>query len=297
MIIYTYEGVKIEIIVDLHSHTTFSDGDLDPSKLVKLAHDSGLRALSVTDHDTIDGLDIVERECAKRGLKFIPGIEFTSKLDLPDIELHVLGYGFDRGEESLLKMLDEAKNNANEYCEKVCSMLESYGWVIDRSTLESVSGIPTRHDIAQSVVNKGMSNFDFHNQWLSETSPHTIEMKKFPAAETIKAIHNAGGIAICAHLLRTLDMYHDMHMLPFVTESLVNYGVDGFEVFYGNSSIEQIGTMFNISKAKDLLMTGGSDYHGPGRTGRCMLGRYNIQGHGFDQRELVRFLEKDITPP
>lgn len=252
--------------------------------------------MSITDHDTIGGLDIVERECTKRGLTFIPGIEFTSELDFPDIELHILGYGFDKEEEALLRMMDEAKSNADEYCERVCSMLESYEWTIDREALGHISGIPTRHDIAQSVVNKGMSNYDFHNQWLAETSPHAIEMKKFPAAQTIKAIHAAGGIAICAHLLRTLEMYERMDMLSFVAETLINFGVDGFEVFYGKSSKEHVDTMFNISEANGLLMTGGSDYHGPERTGRCPLGKYNIYGPGFDQKELIRFLEKEILP-
>lgn len=252
--------------------------------------------MSITDHDTIGGLDIVERECAKRGLTFIPGIELTSELEFPDIELHILGYGFDREEEALLRMMDEAKSNADEYCENVCSMLESHGWIIDREALEQISGIPTRHDIAQSVVNKGMSNYDFHYEWLAETSPYAIEMKKFPAAQTIKAIHQAGGIAICAHLLRTLEMYERMDMLSFVAGTLINCGVDGFEVFYGKSSIEHIETMFNISEANGLLMTGGSDYHGPERTGRCPLGKYNVHGPGFDQKELIRFLEKEIMP-
>ena len=265
---------------------------MDPAKVVKLAHESGLRALSVTDHDTVEGLDIVEKECARRNLAFIPGIEFTSRLDLPEIELHILGYGFDRKEEAFLRMMDEAKRNADEYCEKVCSMLESHEWIIDRQALEKVSGIPTRHDIAQSVLNKGMNNYDFHNKWLAETSPHSIEMKKFPADETIKAIHEAGGIAVCAHLLRTLEMYDEMKLLPFVAGSLIDYGVDGFEVFYGNSSKEQVETMSNISRSNELLMTGGSDFHGPGRTGRCLLGRYNVYGQGFDQRDLIRFLEK-----
>jgi predicted metal-dependent phosphoesterase TrpH len=292
LIYRTYEGVKIDIIVDLHSHTTFSDGDLDPAKLVKLAHESGLRALSVTDHDTVEGLDIVEKECVRRDLTFIPGIEFTSKLDLPEIELHILGYGFDREEETFLRMMDEAKHNADDYCEKACSMLESHEWIIDHHALEKISGIPTRHDITQSVINKGMNNYEFHNKWLAETSPYSIDMKKFPAAEIIKAIHEAGGIAVCAHLLRTLEMYDEMKLLPVVTRSLIDYGLDGFEVFYGNSSKEQVQTMFNISGSNELMMTGGSDFHGPERTGRCLLGKYNVQGHRFDQRDLIRFLEK-----
>lgn len=287
----THEGVTIDIIIDLHSHTTFSDGDMDPAKLVKLAHDSGLRALSVTDHDTIGGMDIAQKECDKRGLTFIPGIEFTSKSEIPEIELHILGYGFDRENETFNRMLEEAKRNADEYCEKVCQMLESHGWIIDRQTLENVSGIPTRHDIASAVLNKNMSNYEFHHKWLAETSQHAIDMKKFPADRTIKVIHDAGGIAICAHLLRTLEMFGVMEMLPMVAGSLLEHGIDGFEVFYGNSSGEHIDTMFNISRENDLLMTGGSDFHGPGRSGRCLLGKYTTRGREFDQKELLRTIK------
>ncbi|MDW7732273.1 MAG: PHP domain-containing protein [Methanolobus sp.] len=279
-------------MVDLHAHTTFSDGDLKPEELVKYAFDVGLKALSVTDHDTVEGLDIAEKECANRGLKFIPGIEFTSKLDTPQIELHILGYGFDREEAYLLKKTDEAKNNAIDYSKKVCSMLESHDWEIDYSVLENARGIITKHDVCTSVIKENMSNYDFHNRWLAETSPFYVETEKFSALDTIRTIHKAGGKAICAHLLRTLDMYDSMPMLPFVAESLINAGIDGFEVFYGNSTKEQVGIMYDIAGQHGLLMTGGSDFHGHERTGRCSLGEYEIHGMDFDQWGLIESLER-----
>ncbi|WP_406658068.1 PHP domain-containing protein [Methanolobus sp. ZRKC2] len=276
----------------MHTHTTFSDGDLEPAELVKYTLNVGLKALSITDHDTVEGLDIAEKECANRGLKFIPGIEFTSKLDIPQIELHILGYGFDREDPYLLKKTDEARNNAIDYSKKVCSMLESHDWIIDYSMLEDARGIITKHDICTSVIKGDMSNYDFHNQWLAETSPFYVEIKKFSARETIRTIHKAGGKAICAHLLRTLDLYDSMPMLPFVAESLIQNGIDGFEVFYGNSTKEQVDIMYGISDQHNLLITGGSDFHGQDRTARCSLGKYNTHDMYFDQRALIESLER-----
>ncbi|TGC08511.1 PHP domain-containing protein [Methanolobus halotolerans] len=289
------EGAKIKTIVDLHAHTTFSDGDLKPAELVRYAFDVGLKALSVTDHDTIEGLEAAEKECARKGIKFIPGIEFTSKLDTPRIELHILGYGFDKDDAYLLKKTDEARNNAIEYSRKVCTVLESHDWAIDYPVLENARGIITKHDICTSVIKEDMSNYDFHNQWLAENSPFYVEIEKFPTQETIRTIHKAGGKAVCAHLLRTLDMYDSMPMLPFVAESLVRHGIDGFEVFYGNSTRQQVETMYDICKKHNLLMTGGSDFHGPGRTGRCSLGEYNIHGIDFDQHKLIESLGRKTS--
>jgi len=259
------------------------------------ASEVGLKALSITDHDTVEGLDIAEKECADRGIEFIPGIEFTTKLDTPQMELHILGYGFDRKDTELLKKTDEARNNAFKYAKKVCSMLESYDWTIDYSVLENASGILTKHDICTSVIKGNISNYEFHNEWLGENSRFYVEIEKFKAEEAIRTIHQAGGKAICAHLLRSLDMFDSMHMLPTVAGSLIHGGVDGFEVFYGNSTKTQIEMMYDICRENDLLMTGGSDFHGHERKGRCSLGGYNTHGISYNQQGLLDVLTRKKT--
>jgi hypothetical protein len=261
--------------VDLHTHTCYSDGDLDPEELVKLAKSKGIKILSITDHDTVDGLDEARRECEKQNITLIPGIEFTTETEYSGIEVHILGYNFDPEDSGLLKMTDHAKQNAREYCRKVCYALESYGMEIDYSSLENTKGIITKHDISLSVVDKNMSNYDFHNMWLTESSPLDIVMEKFPAKKVIKTIHKAGGKAICAHILRTLEQCNRLPLLPFMSESLIISGLDGFEVFYATSSKDQVRTMYELCSAQGLIMTGGSDFHGIKRTGRCQLGEYS----------------------
>nr|WP_274377655.1 PHP domain-containing protein [Methanolobus vulcani] len=259
----------------MHTHTCYSDGDLDPEELVKLAKNKGIKILSITDHDTVEGLSEARWECDKQKITLIPGIEFTTETEHSGIEIHILGYNFDPDDNKLLRMTDHAKQNAKNYCTKVCSALESHDIEIDYSFMENTKGIITKHDVALSVINKEMSNYNFHNMWLSEDSPLDITMEKFPAKKAIRTIHKAGGKAVCAHILRTLEQCNRLSLLPYMSESLIRCGLDGFEVFYANSSKDQIRTMYELCSAQGLIMTGGSDFHGINRTGRCQLGDYN----------------------
>ncbi len=286
---YANEGGNIGNIADLHTHTCYSDGDLLPEEVVKLSKIKGLKALSITDHDTVDGLGYARRECEKQNVMFIPGIEFTAETEYSGIEVHILGYNINPEDYELLKMTDHAKENAKDYCQKVCSALESYDWEIDYSLIGNTKGIITKHDITLSVVNKNMSNYDFHNNWLSDTSPVNIIMQKFPAKKVIRTIHRAGGKAVCAHILRTLEQTNDLPLLPYMSESLIRCGLDGFEVFYAKSSKKKVHMMYDLCSKQGLLMTGGSDFHGIGRIGRCQLGEYNTYSK-FKVRELLEQL-------
>lgn len=281
-------------IADFHTHTCYSDGDLLPGELVRLARTKGLKTLSITDHDTVEGLFFAEKECNKQNIRFIPGIEFSTETEFTDLEVHILGYGIDPQDSGLLRMTDHAKENAKDYCFKVCSNLESHGWDIDHSVIDNAMGIITKHDITKAVTNKETSNYDFHNIWLSEESILDVTMQRFPAKKAIRTIHRAGGKAICAHLPRTLEQSNGLPLLPYVAGSLISDGLDGFEVFYANSSKEQISTMYEMCVKQELMMTGGSDFHGPDRTKRCQLGEYNSNSM-FKQQELFEQLTESVA--
>lgn len=252
--------------------------------------------MSITDHDTVDGIEAAGKECEKQKIRFIPGIEFTTETEFPGIEIHILGYGFDPEDDNILEITDQAKINARHYCRQVCSRLESFGWEMDYSLIENTRGIITKHDITRSVCNKKISNYDFHNKWLSENSPLDVVMQKFPAKKVIKTIQKAGGKAICAHIMRTLEQTNDLPLLTYISESLIRSGLDGFEVFYANSNRKQVNLMFDLCSKKELIMTGGSDFHGPGRTGRCQLGQYNNYSM-FRQKELIEQLHGSLNSP
>lgn len=273
-------------------HTIYSDGDLYPSELVTKARDMGLKAISVTDHDTIDGLESTERECKKLGLQFIPGIEFTTNFDPLGIEIHLLGYGFDQDDAYLQKKLEITKKRAWKYADELVDLLSSHGWLVDYARIEATKGIITKHDIALAVVNRDMSTYEFHDLWLTEKSQCFIDVEKFQIEEAIDIIHRAGGKAIGAHLIRTLDQYNSLPLLADVVDHFVKCGIDGFEVFYGKNNWQQVKSMLELCRSYGLLMTGGSDYHGPGRTGRCPLGGYNIHNFYYDQEKLIKMLSK-----
>lgn len=276
----------------MHMHTIYSDGDLYPSELVTKARDMGLKAISITDHDTIDGLESTERECKKLGLQFIPGIEFTTNFDPLGIEIHLLGYGFDQGDAYLQKKLEITKKRAWKYADELVDLLSAHGWLVDYSRLEAAKGIITKHDIALAVVNKDMSTYEFHDLWLTEKSQCFLDVEKFQIEEAIDIIHRAGGKAIGAHLIRTLDQYNSLPLLADVVDHFVKCGIDGFEVFYGKNNWQQVKSMLELCRSYNLLMTGGSDYHGPGRTGRCPLGSYNVHNFHYDQEKLIKMLSK-----
>ncbi|WP_407355719.1 PHP domain-containing protein [Methanolobus sp. WCC5] len=278
-------------ISDFHTHTCYSDGDLLPEEVVRLAKLRGLQVLSITDHDTVDGLESAGNECERQEIELIPGIEFTSETEFPGIEIHILGYGIDPRNYSLLKMTERAKSNANDYCRKVCPALESFGWEIDYSIIDTSKGIITKHDITGAVINKPGSNYEFHNHWLSGNSPLEEVMQKLPARKVIKTIHRAGGKAVCAHILRTLEQTDDILLLHHISESLIRSGLDGFEVFYAKSSKDHVCMMYEICKKKQLIMTGGSDFHGPERFARCQLGEYNTYSM-FNYQDLIEQLRR-----
>jgi predicted metal-dependent phosphoesterase TrpH len=282
----------------MHMHTIYSDGDLCPAELVTKARDLGLKAISVTDHDTVDGLESTERECRKMGLQFIPGIEFTTNFDPLGIEVHVLGYGFDKDDSYLQKKMEITKKRAWKYADELVDLLSSHGWLVDYARIEATKGIITKHDIALAVVNRDMSTYEFHDLWLTEKTQCFIDVEKFQIEEAIDIIHRAGGKAIGAHLIRTLDQYNSLPLLADVVDHFVNCGMDGFEVFYGKNNWQQVKSMLDLCRSYGLLMTGGSDYHGPGRTGRCPLGGYNVHNFYYDQEKLLKTLSKSaITVP
>jgi hypothetical protein len=157
-----------------------------PKEVVTLAKRTGLRALSITDHDTVEGLEFARRECEKQNIDLIAGIELTTEMEFSNIEIHILGYDIDPDDYSLLKLTDHAKENARNYSRKVCSALESFGWEIDYYIIDSSKGIITKHDITRSVVNKNVSNYDFHINWLSEKSPIDTVMQKLSAKRQSK---------------------------------------------------------------------------------------------------------------
>lgn len=246
----------------------------------------------MTDHDNIDGLEFVERECKKSGIKHIPGIEFTTNFAPLNLETHILGYGFDANDAFFQKKLDLTKKRAWKFADQICEILSDHDWIVDYSHLESTKGIITKHDITIAIQNRDTSVYDFHEKWLTNKSKFYKDIEKFTVEEAINIIHRAGGKAICAHLVRTLENNNSLTLLPDIADYLVKCGIDGFEVFYGKNNYKKVKVMYDICNSYSVLMTGGSDYHGPGRNGRCPMGDYNVHNFSYNQTAVLGSLDK-----
>lgn len=274
------------MIIDMHTHSFYSDGTLSPEELVKEASEVGLKSICLTDHDTMDGVLSVGDTTSRYGVELIPGVELTTRY--AGMEFHILGMGIDVGNTKLKTVLAKTAGERFERAKEISSLLGEHGWEVDVSSLSYSKGTVTTHDIAKAVTNREISAFDFHNEWLSSDSPCVVGTSSMPVKDAISMIQKAGGKAVCAHLLRTLGEQGQVDNLLKIASDMVDMGIDGFETFYGQSRMLNVSVMNSIADRYGLLKTGGSDYHGPGHKGRCPLGQYYSYGFGYDQEKVLQ---------
>ncbi|WP_462273615.1 PHP domain-containing protein [Methanohalophilus sp.] len=274
------------MIIDMHTHSFYSDGTLSPEELVKEASEVGLKSICLTDHDTLDGVLSVGDTTSRYGVELISGVELTTRY--AGMEFHILGMGIDVGNTKLKTVLAKMAGERFERAKEISFLLGKHGWEVDVSSLSSSKGTITTHDIAKAVTNREISAFDFHNEWLSSDSPCVVGTSSMPVKDAISMIQKAGGKAVCAHLLRTLGEKGQVDNLLKIASDMVDMGIDGFETFYGQSRMLNVSVMNSIADRYGLLKTGGSDYHGPGHKCRCPLGQYYSYGFGYDQEKVLQ---------
>ncbi|ADE36689.1 PHP domain-containing protein [Methanohalophilus mahii] len=277
------------MIIDMHTHSFYSDGTLSPEDLVKEAAEVGLKYICLTDHDTLDGVLSIGDTKSRYGVELIPGVELTTRY--AGMDFHILGMGIDVKDTKLKTVLAKMSGERLGRAKTMSSLLGKHGWEVDVSSLSCSKGIVTTHDIAKAVTNREVSAFDFHNEWLSSDSPCVVGTSSMPVKDAISIIQKAGGKAVCAHLLRTLGEHGQVDSLLKIASDMVDMGIDGFETFYGQSSMVNVSIMNSIADRYGLLKTGGSDYHGPGHKGRCPLGRYYSYGFGYDQEKVLQSVQ------
>ncbi|MBN2017378.1 MAG: PHP domain-containing protein [Candidatus Cloacimonetes bacterium] len=244
--------------LDLHTHSTASDGTLTPQELVREAHRLKLEYLSLTDHDTIDGLSLISD--IPEGLHFINGVEISAEFPKT---LHILGYGFDRNNEGLhqtLKELQDFRLNRNK---KMIENMKALGFDITLDELEKEAGgvLIGRPHFANLFARKGyVSSYqEAFDKYLDKGKPLYLNKKRLHPKKAINLILDAGGIPVIAHPYQTkLD---DQHLENLVAE-LNSYGLMGIEVYYSQHTPEQVTFYTHLAIKYGLLTTAGSDYHG-----------------------------------
>jgi predicted metal-dependent phosphoesterase TrpH len=248
---------------DLHIHTNASDGILSPFVIVQKAVQAGLLSIAITDHDTIDGIQSIyqNREVKELGLTIIPGIEFST--DMPQREVHILGYYIDITNPALRNQLHILHVNRRDRAKKMVAKVSALGYDIHYDEVLAIAGETStigRPHIARILVEKNYfptvsSVFD---AILEKDRPGYVPHYKLSVTQIITLIHQAGGIAVLAHPGLIED--------DSVVISMIQTGVQGIEVYHPSHTEGQTKKYLKFAEKYHLAVTGGSDFHAtPGR--------------------------------
>lgn len=247
--------------VDLHIHSTFSDGTKKPAELVAMAKKSGLRTISITDHDTFEGV----AEAVKAGLKYdveiIPGIELSVVFN--DTPLHLLGFFVDINNHDLKSTLKKIQDGRIQRNQRILEKLNGLGIEISMEDVlkKSSVGQAGRPHIAQVLVEskKARNIDDAFRRYLKKGAVAYSPRYILKAEKAINLIRNAGGAAVLAH---PYTIHPTMTKVLSIIEELVQLGLDGIEVHYPLHNSKVRKKLLTICERYMLVITGGSDYHG-----------------------------------
>lgn len=251
-------------IIDLHTHSYCSDGTFSPEGLVVLAKKQGLRAIALTDHDTIDGLEQFLMAGEKYHIETIPGIELAAKCEsFHQPELHIVGLGFDPKAPVWAEQTETMRKNRQNRNIEMASQLTKIGLPVTIEEVLQMAGgeIITRAHFANILLKKGYvyTREEAFSKYLSQGLPGYVPKILSTPAECIQTIHLAGGISILAH--PTLyNLAQDQ--LDSLCSQLVPLGLDGIECFYSTYTPSQRKNMMKLAKKHQLCPSGGSDFHG-----------------------------------
>ncbi|MBA4389028.1 MAG: hypothetical protein C0404_13690 [Verrucomicrobia bacterium] len=258
-------------MIDLHTHSTFSDGSLTPAELVKEAKRIGLTAIALTDHDSTGGLDLFLAACRKHGVTGIPGVEISA--DCKHGTMHMLGYHINPSEVGLQAVLEKIRDGRSSRNQEIIRKLNELGLELSWNEVKAYAGedVVGRPHFAQALVARGYvsSKERAFDLYLAKGKPGYIDRLKMTPADSIQAIVGADGIAVLAHPF-TLGL--GGKDLKKCIEELRDAGLRGMEVFYSEHSPVQVEEYRKLAVELGLVATGGSDFHGKANP-RISLGR------------------------
>lgn len=253
--------------IDLHVHSTASDGTFTPSQLLAMAVELGLKAIAITDHDTLAGSAAALASGIPAALSFITGVEISAAAP-PGFHVngsvHILGYGIDPAHPIITALLDRLKQARVDRNPQIIERLGALGMTLDTTELENIVGkaMAGRPHIAQLMVQKGMaaSIDDAFDRFLGKHKPAYVDKYRAPMDEAIDAIRRAGGVAVLAHpCLNGIDEPAEFEAFLLTLKTM---GLAGIEAFYPAHNDRQTAEYCRLARVHGLLLTGGSDFHG-----------------------------------
>ncbi|MDP3182098.1 MAG: PHP domain-containing protein [Desulfobaccales bacterium] len=249
-------------LIDLHVHSTASDGSYSPEEVVRLAAARGLRAISLTDHDTIDGVAEAAAAGEALGVEVIPGVEISARF--PGGSMHILGYFVDYHSGLLDARLAVLKKSRADRNPRIVAKLNALGAKITMEQVEKISGGGQvgRPHIARALLEHGYVRDiqEAFDRYLRNGGPAHVSKFRFPPDEAINMIREAQGIPVLSHPF-TLGL-GSAYALKNLLQDLKKLGLAGLEVYYPEHTPEQEARYLKLARELDLLITGGSDFHG-----------------------------------
>lgn len=253
--------------IDLHTHSTASDGMVAPARLVALAVARGLRVLALTDHDTVAGIAEASAAAAAAGLRFVPGVELSTHVEAG--EVHMLGYYIDPADATLLAALAHFREAREGRAEAMVARLRAAGAPIRLERVLELAGGGSigRPHVARALVEAGHATSigDAFERWLVRGRPGYVERFKLAPADAVRLIRRVGGVPVLAHP-------HSADDLAALLPDLLDAGLAGLECYYGDYDEARRAEYLALARRYNLVPTGGTDFHGTGIAHRRPLG-------------------------
>jgi predicted metal-dependent phosphoesterase TrpH len=258
---------------------------MTPEELIVYAKKKGLEAVAITDHDTVDGVSEAFHHGKRLGLEVISGIEISAIYETKTV--HILGYLFDMKNEVFLKAIDRLQKARIERNEKILQLLANMGIHVVEEEVAAVSkiGQTGRPHIARVLIDRGVvKNIDeAFGKYLGDDGCAYVRRFVFSVTEVLELIHQAGGVAVLAHPMQLVKKGLN---LDSVIGTLVKQGLDGIELYYPTHSKKTRALLSQFAEQYNLVVSGGSDYHGEMRPGTTLAGGKNVTVPGVVLSEL-----------
>ncbi len=257
--------------MDLHTHSSASDGELSPSALVAKARAMGISTLALTDHDTVAGLEEARAAASEAGIEFIPGIEI--EVEFEPGEFHLLGYGIDSRSSELRTAIERLARARHERNVAILERIAQAGLPLDTAHIEELSrqAYLVRPHLADLLVDAGCARNrqDAFDKYLGKGRPFYIRKSCLPLEEALLVISKAGGVPVVAH---PYSLFVSKAMLGMLFSQWRDMGIRGIEAYHPTAKYGQCAILERMAKERGMFITAGSDFHGKGRP-ECGLGR------------------------
>ena len=248
-------------MIDLHTHSTASDGQYSPTELMRLAKESGVTAIALTDHDTVSGVEEAKKEAENLGLNFFSGIEISANSEVGS--MHILGYNIDVKNSKLNETCEWFVNQRLERANKIFKFLEEKNVPLSRESVEKYShgGLFIRPHFARAMVDAGYvrNAREAFDKYLDVPEIRNIKREKLTPEQSLELIAGAGGIPVLAH---PVQLKTDIEGVANIVKKMTMQGLAGMECYYSTHTPKQTEEYLNIARNNGLYITVGSDFHG-----------------------------------